>query len=294
MSGALVAAAALAGSVGYGLSDYLGGYVTRRLPVTVVLGLGQAIGLGILLIVVGVGGHPLTAAAVGWGAAAGLCGAAGLALLYRALAAGPMSAVAPTAAVAGAAVPVAAALTDGGHLSVLAALGAAAALAALPLLTGGRGQNVRGGPGGVAMALAAGGLLGLFSVVVAQTPPSSGVWPLVFARTASLTVLLPLVLTVGRRQLTRDAQPPRGLPPTELLGGMRLACLAGLIESGADVAALVAVRGELLIAGPLLALYPATTVVCARLLRHEPIPTRRRVGLALAGLAVVALTMGSP
>src|SRR5919199_2988679 len=98
---------ALAASLSWGVSDFLGGLTTRRLPLVSVLLIADTIGLGLLFPVAVVGGAPvLDMRQSGFALGGGLLGLLGIAALYRGLAIGPVSIVAPLAAT-GAAVPVA-------------------------------------------------------------------------------------------------------------------------------------------------------------------------------------------
>jgi drug/metabolite transporter (DMT)-like permease len=66
----------------------------------------------------------------------------------------------------------------------------------------------------------------------------------------------------------------------------------GLASTIATVAALVAVRGaNLPVAGTLIALSPAITLLLARIILTERFTVRKSIGLILAGAAVVLLTL---
>ena len=105
----------LASALCWGAGDFSGGLATKRAPVFGVLAIGQAGGLLLLIVLALVWGEPLPSATdLGWGLAAGLAGAVGLASLYRALAIGQMGMVAPVSAVLTAALPALfGALTEG-------------------------------------------------------------------------------------------------------------------------------------------------------------------------------------
>ena len=82
---------ALGSSVGYGVSDFLASRVARRVaPVLLVL-YSQVLQSVVLLVAVVVFRQPYNAAALGWGTAAGVVGAAGLIAYYQALATGQTS-----------------------------------------------------------------------------------------------------------------------------------------------------------------------------------------------------------
>src|SRR5918999_149058 len=99
---------ALLSAFAYGAADFLGGLATHRASATAVVIVSQAAGLALLAAIIGFlpGSLPHVRDLV-WGAVAGLAGGGGVALLYRALAIGPMSIAAPVTAVCAALIPVA-------------------------------------------------------------------------------------------------------------------------------------------------------------------------------------------
>ena len=102
----LAALLALASSLSWGLSDFLGGLQSRHHHLLAVMLLSQGLALAILIVAVLAGAptaHDSTATA--WAAGVGLLGLLGLVAFYRALAIGTMSIVAPISAT-GVAIPV--------------------------------------------------------------------------------------------------------------------------------------------------------------------------------------------
>src|SRR5689334_9682607 len=97
---------ALLTAASYGVANYLGPLLSRRLPLAGVLVIGQAVGVvgGVVLVAVSGFGLP-GASGLALGAAAGVANALALASFYRAAALGPISIVAPIGAT-GAVVPV--------------------------------------------------------------------------------------------------------------------------------------------------------------------------------------------
>jgi uncharacterized membrane protein len=95
----LVALLALGSSLSWGTADFLGGSVSRRLPVTTVLVVSGAGAISALLIgVTAAGGLLAPGSYLWWGVGAGLAGSLALGAFYRALADGTMGVVAPIAA----------------------------------------------------------------------------------------------------------------------------------------------------------------------------------------------------
>src|SRR5918992_2650269 len=102
----LAAALALGSSLSWGLSDFLGGFQSRRHHVLAVLLVSQLLAFAVLVVAV-LAGAPTEhdGAATAWAAAVGILGLIALAAFYSALAIGTMSVVAPISAT-GVAIPV--------------------------------------------------------------------------------------------------------------------------------------------------------------------------------------------
>ena len=168
----------------------------------------------------------------------------------------------------------------------------AAGVAAIVLVSAEGGGSLRPADlRAVTYALGAGFGFGLFFVALSYTDDGSGLWPLVGARAASVTVL-GIAAAAGavdvriprRDPTTRDGLDGRvrsrsvlGASPWLLTAG------AGILDVAANVLYLLAIReGLLTIVSVLVALYPASTVVLAWVLLRERFEPLQRVGLALA------------
>jgi len=273
---------ALTSAVVYGASDFLGGLASRRATVFGVVALSQFAGLVALLALLPWLGGPVTAADLGWGAAAGATGATGLLIFYRALAGGVMTVIAPVAAVTAAAVPVLAGLLGGNRIGPVAAVGIALALVAVVLVSaeGGLGRLRAARPAMLGAPLVAGIAFGFFFVLLDRTSAGAGLTPLVAARSASC-VLVVVVAVVGRRSLRV------GRPALPYVVG------SGLGDMTANALFLLAVQqqGQLAIIGVLASLYPVSTVVLAQALLRERLVGTQFAGLAAAIGAVVLITL---
>jgi drug/metabolite transporter (DMT)-like permease len=270
---------AIASAVLFGLGDFTGGVATRRVPVWTVLAWSQLIGLAVLavgLLVVPV--ESVTGKDVLFGAAAGLAGVVGLAILYTALAAGTMSIVAPMSGAVAAAFPVVVDIADGARLSSPEWLGVLLAVVAVLLV--GLDRNVRGLHSRVLVqAVVAGVAFGLFFIAIAQTSEDSGLWPLVAARGVTLPVAM---LMAG---LAGGLAPPRGQ-------NLRLAGAAGSLDMAANVSiALSLQKGPLGVNAVLSSLYPAFTAVAAVVALRERPTAQQAAGITLALGAVIALAV---
>ena len=280
MSSLFAALSALA----YGAADYAGGHATRFRTVRIVLLVSQSVGLAgiVLVIVVGRQAIPDVRDLV-WGAAAGLAGVLGLATLYRGLARGAAAIVSPTAALVGTAAPILAGVLLGEEPALASWIGIGLALPAIGLLSLAKDRHRRLD----ALSLAAGVLAGLgfgaFFILIDQTAADSGFWPLAASRVASLTVVAFAGLLRPRaRRSAQPLQPDRGRIPGT-------AIVAGVLDMAANVFFLLAARTGLLITSAVISsLYPAPTVLLARVLDRQRLGPRRLAGFVLA-LAAGAL-----
>ncbi|MER7502926.1 DMT family transporter [Nonomuraea pusilla] len=260
----------------YGTADFFGGLATRRSRVLAVVALSQVAGLALILALL-----PLLPGRFGgedvlWGLAAGVSGAAGLVLFYRALATGVMSVVAPTTAVTSAALPVVFGLATGERPPFWALVGVVLALGSVLLVSQSPGGGESASAGSVLAALAAGAGFGGFFILLALAQKEAGLWPLVGARLSSISVVLLLALATRR-----------ALRPSP--GGLRVIVAAGTLDMAANVLYLLAKQhGLLSLVAVLVSLYPASTLVLARQVLGERLHAVQLAGVACA-LGAVAL-----
>lgn len=271
----------LASALVYGAADFCGGLAARRASVFAVVALSQLAGLVLLLVLLPfLGGRP-TGVALAWGAAAGIAGGTGLGLFYRALGDGVMSVVAPVTALCAAAVPVLVGLLRGERLAVPAAAGIAIAFVAVALVAseGGVPSWEVARRAGLFPALAAGSAFGVFFVLLAQTRESSGLWPLVGARAASIGLIVSAAAFARR-----SVRAPKAVLP--------IVVLTGAADMAANALFLLATReGLLVITGVLASLYPVSTVILAQLVLRERLAGSQLLGLSAATLAVVLIAL---
>lgn len=278
---------ALLSSCLWGVSDFLGGTASRRLPVASVLGLSQLTALLLLV--------PLAAATGALdaprsyllpAAVAGAVGITALAMFFRALAIGTMGVVAPVAAL-GVAVPVVVGLGRGESPSAWQLVGIVVAVIGVVLASG--PELSGGGAGGArALLLAGGAAVGFGVVLLLVADASEGdsgavVMTLLTMRLTSVTMLtLLLLLAVVRRRGWDLSVGRRDLP---------LLVLIGVADAAANGTYAIASRSSLVsVASVLASLYPVVTAVLAyRFLgeRLRPIQVAG-VAAALAGVALLA------
>lgn len=270
---------ATACAVVYGTADFFGGLATRRSQVLCVVALSQLAGLALILALLPVLPGVLRGQAVAWGLAAGLAGAAGLVLFYRALATGVMSVVAPTTAVTSAALPVGFGLLQGERPEPTALAGVVLGLAAVLLVSQDRAGGRSWSTASVLIALAAGAGFGGFFILLAMASDDAGLWPLVGARASSISLVLLLALA------TRRALRPAA-------GSLPVIVAAGVLDMVANVLYLLAQRqGMLSLVAVLVSLYPASTLLLARQVLGERLRGIQVAGVvcALSAVALIAV-----
>jgi drug/metabolite transporter (DMT)-like permease len=272
---------ALTASLSWGLGDFLAGLRTRRLPVVTVLVVSQAAGLATIVLVVAVrGAGPPDARHLLYGSLAGVCGAVGLAALYRGLAVGPMSIVAPISATA-AAVPVVFDLVTGDRPSDAQAVGIALAVAGVVLASrAGAAEGRRASAEGVGLALVAAVSFGLLLVLLGEASEGDPYWGTLAMRgtSFSLLVLAALVLRPSFALAERD------LP---------VLLLIGVLDTAGNALFAVATTESLLsVAAVLGQLYPVVTVLLARFVLGERMSRGQGAGVVGAFAGVALITAG--
>lgn len=265
---------ALAACLGYGAADFLAGLAARQQSVIAALLIGQPIAL----IVIGIAAL-LTPGNPHWpdmtlGFLAGTVGCVGLALLYKSLAQGAMATASSLIGIMYAMVPVIAGLLIGNRLTLLQTTGLLLALIAIYALKRSP-QACLAQPSRAVLCIPmlAGGVLGAYHVLISQTSAASGLWPLAAARTSLVAGVI--ICAIVRRPERLTSQ------------WARVSALSTLVEVGATMLALLAVRGDqLAIAGVLIGLNPAVTTACARWLLHEHLARGHLVGLIMSLIAI--------
>lgn len=270
-------------AVVYGTADFAGGFASRRNDGVQVTLVSQLFGLAAIVVAIVV--WPVAtshgAADLWWGALAGACGGLGLMCFYTALGRGPMSVVAPLTAVLSAVVPVAAGLLAGQRPSAVTLAGIAVALPAIGLVAREPTAELeRVAPATLGLAALSGLGFGGFFVAVSNAGASSGMWPLLGARLASVAL-------VGAVWALRR------LPFRPAPGTWVWVVAAGVVDVFANALYLLAVRqGELVWVAVIGAMYPVSTVILARTVLGERLWPLQRVGLVLAAGAVALVAAG--
>ena len=286
-------------AVTIGSGDFLSGIAARRMRTSVVVALSQLGGLVPLGIFIAATDRTLPAA---WdlvlGVFAGLGLVVGISCLVRALAVGRMSVVAPTAAALGAAVGVIYGLIVGERPGVIAVVGVVLAIAAVVLIahvaehhetdTGGPAAHARRTVASrateVALAVGAGLTLGATQLFFAAASDDAGMWPVASGR-------LTAGICAGAFILARvhiDGVPVRPGP-----GDVRLLASYTLLDTLGTSLLIEAFRhGLVSLVAPVAALFPAATVLWARLILGDRMNRGQIVGFGLAAAGLVLIGAG--
>jgi drug/metabolite transporter (DMT)-like permease len=263
----------------WGASDFSGGFASKRGNAFVVTTFSHLCAF-VLMFVVALPQHEAfpSRMSIFWGLAAGSIGGFALAFFYRALAEGQMGLTAPIAALLGAAIPTLADIGMEGAPSRWMISGFALAIIAIWLIT--RPEKTEASdsfahPKGVAMAALAGiGFAGFYLCI--HQAHGSPAWLAAISRVGSFTMTAIAVLAT---------RAPLALPRKSL----RFAAIAGCLDiTGSALFIFANEHGRLDEAVVITSLYPAVTVVLARIVLKEHFSRWKFVGL-LAALAAVPL-----
>jgi drug/metabolite transporter (DMT)-like permease len=315
----------LISAVTYGCSDFAAGLATRSASVLRVTLISEAASVAVVgLALAVIGAHPPDLRAVIWGCVAGLGGVCGALALYVGFRHAAFSVVGPLSAVGAAGFSVLAGLLLGERPTVLALTGIVLALPAIVGVSAsvgaGGGEHPGGGvvaapavsdsapgspavsdsapgspgvsdsapgspggrvrrlfPAGVSYGLAAGACFALLFVGLNQAGSGSGLWPVFFGQAAALVAVACAAVFTGDLRLPEER------------GGW-LAAAAGLTGGPGTILFFLAThRGLLAVAAVITSLYPAVTILLARVVLGERLTAIRLAGLTLAAASVALI-----
>ncbi len=270
---------ALASSLMWGMSDFIGGLISRRRPVLVIVGWSALFGLVMASVaVVLIEGWHGPYGWAPWGAAAGVAGGLGLICYYAALASGTMGVVAPVTSL-GVVVPVVIGILSGESPSGLVWLGICVAIVGI-VLTSGPEFTGAASARPVLVAAAAGAFFGFFFVFMDQgseASPLLTLWAMRAALTTAFVVAALVRRTTGSLAI-RDV-------------GWVVTVAAG--DLGANLAfGIASTMGYVSITSVLASLFPVVTVLLARMVLKERLRMVQVVGVAVTMLGVACISAG--
>lgn len=291
---------ALVSACAYGMSDYLGGWASRRVPAILVICCAYPLSILFVGALVPFVPGEFTAVGLAWGIASGVASGLAVWTFYEALARGPMSIISPVAAVITAGLPVLVGIATGERPSLVVMGGIVAAICATVLVS-----LERPDPAAkrsftlpiAALTVASGVLFAAYLIMIAQVPEGEGMLPLTWSRIgATVVVLLGVVGVVALRRRARQSSVRPDGPVSTKTVVTRLLPLAAVIAM-LDVLAnsayyFASQQGMLSVVSVMTSLYPAVTVLAALTHGGERLRGVQVMGLAVAAASVVLITVG--
>ncbi|MGW0753993.1 EamA family transporter [Streptomyces sp. NPDC002587] len=281
---------ALATAVLWGLADFGGGLVTRRIPALTVVVVSQVVAVVVLgAVVLGTGAWREAGTQLWFAVGAGLVGPVAMLSFYKALALGPMGVVSPLGSL-GVVVPVAAGLILGERPGLGQFAGIAVAVVGIVLAGG---PELRGAPvqrRAVVLTLVAAFGFGAVMALIAQASTTvTGLFLALFVQRVTNVAVGGGALWVQ----TRRGAPalPAGTGPRLLWGLLPALAFVGLADVAANGTYSVAAQnGPVTLAAVLSSLYPVITALAAfAVLKERLRPVQAAgAGLALAGTVLLA------
>ncbi|MFI1650136.1 EamA family transporter [Streptomyces avidinii] len=281
---------ALATAVLWGLADFGGGLLTRRIPALTVVVVSQIVAVVVLgAVVMGTGAWREAGPQLWFAVGAGLVGPVAMLSFYKALALGPMGVVSPLGSL-GVVVPVTAGLMLGERPGLGQFAGIAVAVVGIVLAGG---PELRGAPvqrqAVILTLVAAFGFGAVMALIAEASTTVTGLFLALFVQRVTN-------VTVGGAALwaqTRRGIPalPAGTGPRVLWGLLPALAFVGLADVAANgTYSIAAQNGPVTMAAVLSSLYPVITALAAFAVLKERLRTVQAAGagLALAGTVLLA------
>ena len=263
----------LSAAITWGAGDFSGGIAARRADIFGVVAFAHGAGLVVMLALARLLGEPWPGLhEFLWAAAAGISNGIAIAAFYRALAISKMGITAPIAAVITAMLPVIVGTAREGLPGPFQLSGFLLALPAIWMIA--KPERADGRPRGIGLAIVAGMGFSGFLVLIRYGASTSAFMPIALARLSSVLLMLIIILR-NRRPWLPSVAP------------MWIAVIAGVFDAiGGGFFLLAAHRGRLDVAAVLSSLYPASTVLLARIFLKEQLTLVQKIGIAGALIAV--------
>lgn len=261
----------------FGAGDFAGAVAARRAGALAVVAGAHGIGLVALLLAalaIRPPMPPLEGTLIGL--AAGVAGAVGLAALYRGMSLGSMGLVTALSGAGSLAIPLVVGALLGARIGSLQLVGVGCAAAAA-VAASGASRSELGRRALLLAGLAAVGFGAWYVLVDLAARNGDPLWALVFSRAASTACAG--VIAIGRVDRSRFP--------------LRIVAIAGLFDVGGN--ALYVVAREFLpigLAAALTGMYPIVTMILARVILGERLPRLGQLGVALALLGVILISIG--
>ena len=270
--------AGLFGALSFGTGDFAGAFAARRAGALIVVAGAHTAGLVALLFGAALIHPPLPGLnAMLVGVAAGVGGVVGLAALYRGMSLGSMGLVTSIAGAGSLALPLLAGVALGATITPVQLAGVLCAAMAAAAAGGASRDEV--GRRSLALAGLAALAFGAWYVLIDLSARlGDPLWALVFSRASSAAIAAVVVAIRGFDRV--------GLP-------LAIIAVAGLFDVGGNAFYVVARETmHLGLAAALVGLYPIVTMLIARFVLGERLPRLGQVGVGLAALGIILISVG--
>lgn len=267
------------GALSFGAGDFAGAFAARRAGALLAVAGAHSAGLlallvGLVILRPAVPGLEVVA----MGLAAGVLGVVGLAALYRGMSLGSMGVVTALAGAGSLALPLAAGAVLGSPITPLQLAGVAAAALAAVAASGASTDDL--GRQAVLLACVAAVCFGAWYVLIdLASRAGDPLWVLTLSRAGSAGIAVGVVVARG---LDRSAIP------------VAVVLAAGVFDVGGNVFYVLARESmHVGLAATLVGLYPVVTMLLARVVLGEHLPRLGQVGVGLALLGIVLISIGA-
>ncbi|MFD8197163.1 EamA family transporter [Streptomyces wuyuanensis] len=283
---------ALATSLLWGLADFGGGLLTRRVPALTVVVVSQTIAVAVLgAIVVATGAWTETGPQLWYAVAAGVVGPVAMLSFYKALALGPMGVVSPLGPL-GVVVPVSVGLLLGERPGLLQFAGIGVAVVGV-LLAG--GPELRGAPvqrqAILLTLLAAFGFGSVMALIAEASTTITGLFLALFVQRVTNVLVGGAALYVSVKRGGRAL--PEGGGTGLIVRSLPALAFVGLADVAANgTYSIAAQQGPVAVAAVLASLYPVVTALAARGVLKERLRAVQAAGAGLALVGTVLLATG--
>ena len=278
----LALAISLASALSWGVSDFLGGLQSRRLPVLGVRAVSQPAGLVLIAVLIPlIGADPISADKLAVAFLAGAASLGGLGAFYAAMAMGTVSVVAPIASL-GVVVPVVVGLAEGEAPATIQLAGLIPAMAGVVVLSYEENpEHAHVARRSIVLAIIAGLSFGVFFTGLDLAAADRPGWAILAVRVGGVATVAAALL-VARPRL--DAV-PAAMPVLVTIGAFDVLANA--------LFAVASTKGVLPVVAVGCSMYPVFTVALAHGVLGERLARVQWAGAVLALTGVVMIAAGT-
>jgi len=272
----------LGAAFAWGAADFTGGLASRRTGAYRAAFYGEIFGLIFIVVAAFIINQPVPSwSGLVLALLAGAIGTTGLLAIFQAVIHGKMSIAMPVSALLAAALPVLVSSLTEGFPGVITFLGFILALSAIWLISqeDGKDNRILARLSDLRLPLLAGIGFGSFFILMDIAVRDATLWPMLASRTGG-TIIVGIYM-LFRRDSWRLA---RDVWPVLVLNGF-------LDVSGTAFYVLASQAGRLDIAAVISSLFPGTTVLLAALILKERVSRSQMIGIILALIAIIFLTI---